>query len=152
MDAVETGVVAVADDMTGLSRAHRQDREHKGRDQQDDAGAAREAGRETGRAGRVWKGGRVAEGKGSPAAWGRNFSDRCRFGGPRSARWCNSPASEPVSWGDPEIAASSQPGERERDLSNLEMPKSPQGFGMLAHIVVLGASSHGMMGGQEGDQ
>lgn len=33
--AVETGVVAVADDMTGLSRGHR---EHKGRDQQDDAG------------------------------------------------------------------------------------------------------------------
>lgn len=63
----------------------------------------------------VWKGGRVGEGKGSPAAWGRNFSNRCRFGGPRSARWCNLPASEPVSWGDPDLAASSQPGGGERE-------------------------------------
>jgi len=51
MDAVETGVVAVADDMTGLPGAHR---EHKGRDQQDDAGAGGGQGR-AGRAGRAWE-------------------------------------------------------------------------------------------------
>lgn len=61
MDAVETGVVAVADDMTGLDRGHR---EHKGRDQQDDAGA----GREVRRVGRVWKGGK--KGKGQPCSVG----------------------------------------------------------------------------------
>lgn len=118
--AVETGAVAVADDMTGPTRGHR---EHQGRDQQDDAG-------------------RRGKGKGSPAAWGRKFSDRCRFGGPRSARWCNSPASEPGSWGDPEIAASSQPGEGPQTL---KYPGRRGGFEMLTHhLVVLGASSHGV--------
>lgn len=95
MDAVETGVVAVADDMTGPSRAHR---EHKGREQQDDAGAGgRQAGKGLEDALEGWKGGKGK--KGSPAAWGRKFSDRCRFGRPRSARWCNSPASEPEELG-----------------------------------------------------
>lgn len=145
MDAVETGVVAVADDMTGLDRGHR---EHKGRDQQDDAGAGREASRQGGLEGfgRVEK-----KGKGSsPAAWGRNFSNSCRFGGSGSARWCNSPASEPVSWGDPEIAASSQPGQ------------SPQTFKYPSRREVLQWSPTspsyseprlmGMMSGQGGDQ
>lgn len=69
MDAVETGAVAVADDMTGPSRAHR---EHKGRDQQDDAGAG-------GRQEKGWKGfGRVEGlewvGKGKRAALWRGVA------------------------------------------------------------------------------
>lgn len=71
MDAVETGVVAVADadDMTGPSRAHR---EHKGRDQQDDAGAGgrQEKGWKT-----LWKGGRVGRvGEGKRAALQRGVA------------------------------------------------------------------------------
>lgn len=126
MDAVETGVVAVADDMTGPSRAHR---EHKGRDQQDDAGAGgrQEMGWKT-----LWKGGRVGRvGEGKRAALQRGVASSLTDAVSAAHDQLDGVTRRPLSQKSlgeglaPGTAASSQPGEVP---SNLEAPRSPRGF------------------------